>query len=179
MITQDQLGILIAKNSYGAKEEDVCTALNISMGEFNIDTPLRTAMYLAQILHETGGFNYFCELGKPAYFSKYEGRTDLGNTEKGDGYKFRGRGFIQITGRFNYAKAGKALGLDFIGSPDLAAELIPGARIAGWFWQTRNLNPPSERRDITRVTRIINGGLNGLNDRMKWYQKAKAVLVIT
>ncbi len=176
MITEDQFSKIIDRMSYAPKQKDVVEALNIGMKEADINTPLRTSMFVAQVLFETGGLKWFVELGTREYFVRYKGRTDLGNTEKGDEYKFRGRGLLQITGRFNYGEAGEALGLDLISFPDLAAELIPGARIAGWFWKKYHLNFPSDTRDIKKVTRVINGGYNGLQERINWYKKAREVL---
>lgn len=178
MITEDQLSKIINRMSYKTKQGEVVEALNRGMTDAEINTPLRTAMFMAQILHESGGFKWLTELGDVAYFDRYENRTDLGNVRKGDGYKFKGRGFIHITGRFNYGKVGDALGLDLVTTPDMAAELVPAARIAGWFWTTHTLNTPSDRRDLKKVTYIINGGYNGLQERLSWYQKVKQVLEV-
>ncbi len=173
MLTEDQLGRIVNRMSYKPKQGDVVDALNTGMDEAEINTPLRIAMYLAQILTETGGFKYFVEQGNVGYFQKYEGRADLGNLVRGDGYKYRGRGFIQITGRSNYGQAGASLKLDLIGNPDMAKDLGPAARIAGWFWRTNGLNGPSDAGNIRKVTRRINGGYTGLEDRIAWYEKAK------
>jgi putative chitinase len=172
-LTSEDLGKIINRNVYKPKQDDMVDALNNGMVEGEVTTALRAAMFLAQVLHETGSFKWFTELGNDGYFAKYNGRKDLGNTQPNDGPRFRGRGFIQITGRANYTIAAKALGLDLVNHPEIAADLTPGARIAGWYWKTRNLNVPADAGDIKRVTKLINGGYNGLDDRIKWYEKAK------
>jgi predicted chitinase len=151
-------------------------AINQAMQAGNITTPGREAAFLAQIAHETGGFRWFRELGSEAYFQRYEGRTDLGNRQPGDGARFCGRGFIQITGRANYERAGNALGVDLVGQPRLAETPEVGARIAAWYWQSRDLNAGADRADFITITRRINGGLNGLVDREAYYARAKKVL---
>jgi putative chitinase len=150
--------------------------LQIAMMEAQIDTPARQAAFLAQLAHETGGFKWFRELGPDTYFEKYEGREDLGNTEEGDGLRFKGRGFIQITGRANYTRAGKALGLDLVSNPTLAETPEVGARVAAWYWSSRNLNKYADRGDFITLTRRINGGLQGLRDRQTYYARAKKAL---
>src|SRR6185436_1802430 len=108
-------------------------------------TPLRQAMFLAQLGHESMSFRYMEEIASGA---AYEGRKDLGNTHTGDGKRFKGRGPIQLTGRANYKAAGDALGVDFINSPEIAAFTEYGFRTAVWFWGTRNLNPLADVGDI-------------------------------
>lgn len=176
MITREQLGKFIDRKTYAVKESDLLVALNTGMDDALIHTNLQMAMFLAQTCHETGGFNWFVEMGTDDYLKKYEFRKDLGNIHKGDGPKFKGRGMIQITGRANYTKVTRDLGLDLLEHPELAEDLVTGARIAGWFWNLRALNIPSDAGDIRRVTKVINGGLNGFADRTKWYLKAKNVL---
>jgi predicted chitinase len=126
--------------------------LNRAMQGADINTPAREAAFLAQIAHETGGFRWFRELGSDAYFQRYEGRVDLGNTQPGDGVRFKGRGFIQITGRTNYQRAGETLGIDLIDNPQLAETPAVGARRPGRFhhhhpthqwWAQRACRPPS------------------------------------
>jgi putative chitinase len=150
--------------------------INNAMQGANINTPVRQAAFLAQIAHETGEFRWFRELGSDAYFQRYQGRADLGNTQPGDGVRFKGRGFIQITGRTNYQRAGEALGIDLIDNPQLAETPAVGARIAAWYWQTHDLNREADQGDFVTITRRINGGLNGLADRLAYYGRAKRVL---
>lgn len=156
----------------------------------NINTPLRIAHFLSQIEHESGGFKYLTELGGRSYFNKYEGRKDLGNTQPGDGYKFRGRGYIQVTGRANYAELSKDTGVDFISNPDLLSQEANAMIGAVWFWNKRNLNaladftglkknPKTEKMEdaVILITRKINGGLNGLDDRRELFEKYKKELL--
>ncbi len=174
-ITEKQLRAIVP-NLDGAKAATLVEPLNNAMEEASINTPLRQSAFLAQIAHETGGFKWFRELGNDAYFKKYDGRKDLGNTQPGDGPRYKGRGFIQITGRANYEKAGQALGIDLINEPQLAETPTVGARVATWFWGSRNLNSYADKGDFITITRRINGGLNGLEDRQAYYARAKETL---
>lgn len=152
--------------------------LNATCNQFDIITPRRIAAFLAQVGHESGGFRYVREL---ASGSAYEGRLDLGNTYTGDGERFAGRGLIQLTGRANYRDASMArfgddrllLAPQLLERPDLAAW------VAGWYWHSRGLNALADRDDLVGITRKINGGLNGLADRMKRWDAARAELGIT
>ncbi|WP_240317546.1 glycoside hydrolase family 19 protein [Janthinobacterium lividum] len=147
--------------------------LNAAMVEFGITTPARQASFLSQVGHESGSLRYVREL---ASGEAYEGRVDLGNTKRGDGVRFRGRGLLQVTGRANYAACGKALGLDLLAQPELLEQTVNACRSAGWFWQTRGLNALADAGDQERVTRRINGGVNGLAERLALYQAARKVL---
>lgn len=141
-----------------------------AMVEFGIDTSRRMAYFLAQIAHESGSLQYVKELSSG---SAYEGRKDLGNTQAGDGVLFKGRGLIQITGRNNYKLCGDALGLPLLSDPQSLEQTIPASRSAGWFWKSHNLNGSADDDDIRVNTRIINGGFNGLNERIKRLAEAK------
>lgn len=147
--------------------------LNTAMAEADINTALRMAAFLAQVGHESGELRYTEELASGA---AYEGRKDLGNFRQGDGVRFKGRGLIQLTGRRNYELAGKALGLDLEQEPELAAQRDVAARIAAWFWRTKNLNQLADQGDFETITRRINGGLNGESQRLAYYQRALAAL---
>ncbi|UGT93058.1 hypothetical protein LTS72_06970 [Mycobacterium ostraviense] len=149
--------------------------LDKAMAEAQINKPQRRAAFLAQLAHESGELKWFEEF---ADGSAYEGRTDLGNIQPGDGPRFKGRGPIQITGRSNYTRAGQALGVDLANNPDLAARPDIGFRIAQWYWTTHNLNiladgGPANFDDITRA---INGGLTNKADRDQYYATALRVL---
>lgn len=151
--------------------------IEAAMAEFEINTPARQAAFLAQIGHESGGLHWLVEIwGPTAVQSRYEGRVDLGNTEPGDGVKFRGRGLIQTTGRTNYQAVGDALGADLINQPELLAAPDLAARSAAWFWKTHGLNELADAGDFMRITRRINGGTNGYEDRLALYVAAQAVL---
>jgi len=148
-------------------------ALNAAMLEFGINTPARQASFLAQLAHESGQLLYVRELASGA---AYEGRKDLGNTQPGDGVRFRGRGLIQVTGRSNYVACGKALGLDLLAQPGLLEQTVNACRSAGWFWQSRGLNALADAGDQVAVTRRINGGTNGLAERLAFFKVAQKVL---
>lgn len=141
------------------------------LNNYGINTPLRLAMFFAQTDHESGGFKYTKELGNDAYFKKYEGRKDLGNTVKGDGLRFKGRGFIQVTGRYNYTLISKDTRIDYLNNPQWL-EREPDAMISAlWYWNKHNLNKFADTKDIEGSTKVINGGYNGLEKRKEKYQK--------
>ncbi|HEX8127494.1 MAG TPA: glycoside hydrolase family 19 protein [Pyrinomonadaceae bacterium] len=150
--------------------------INAAMKEFQIANYLRASAFLAQLAHESAELRYFEEI---ASGKAYEGRKDLGNTQPGDGVKYKGHGPIQITGRANHAAAGRALGLDLINNPTLITKPENAFRSAGWFWDTRGLNALADQRLLKAITKKINGGLNGLQSRMAYYELAKKVLVPT
>lgn len=149
--------------------------INDAMDEFVISTPVRQAAFLAQLCHESGSLNYVREL---ADGSAYEGRADLGNTQPGDGKKYRGRGLIQVTGRANYAACGAALGLDLVNQPELLEQPGPAARSAGWFWQHKNLNGVADAGKFGTLCKLVNGGFNGLDDRIIAYLNCRRALGI-
>ena len=149
------------------------TLLNGAMPRYDINTPHRVASFLAQILHESGGFMYVKEI---ASGKAYEGRKDLGNTEVGDGVKFKGRGLIQTTGRANYKRVGTDFGIDLINKPELLETPKWAVESACHFWKSHNLNAICEAHDVTKVTKIINGGKNGLAERIYYFEKATDIL---
>lgn len=149
--------------------------LNDCMDEYEITTPARRAAFLAQVTHESGSLVYTLEI---ASGEAYEGREDLGNREPGDGRRFKGRGLIQVTGRANYAACGIALGVNLIEHPELL-EAPPGAaRSAGWFWQRKGLNELADAEKFGSICKRVNGGFNGLDDRISHWLKARAALGI-
>lgn len=174
MITTDDL-CRIMPMLRRLKADTYTDMLNAAMREFDIDTPEREAAFLAQLAHESGQLRYWEEL---ATGEAYEGRSDLGNTQPGDGVRYKGRGPIQITGRANYRAAGDALSVDLEDTPNLAAQPEYGFRIAGWFWQSRGLNALADVDNFKLITKKINGGYNGLTDRMGYWNRAKAVLAV-
>ncbi|ADO74485.1 LysM peptidoglycan-binding domain-containing protein [Stigmatella aurantiaca] len=163
----------VMPNLSQAKAEQYLPHLNRAMAEAKINTPKRQAAFLAQLAHESGEFRYMEEIASGA---AYEGRKDLGNTQPGDGVRFKGRGPIQLTGRSNYRAAGKALGIDLENNPKRAADPDVGFRTAAWFWNSRNLNTYADAGNFREVTRRINGGYNGLASREAYYQRALNVL---
>jgi putative chitinase len=149
--------------------------LLLTMAMHRISTPLRQAHFLAQLIHESGSFNYLEEIDPGDYL---EGRTDLGNTEPGDGCRFKGRGLIQITGRANYEACGQALGVDLIRNPERLRDYDLACLSAGWFWSKHSINDYADRDNVERVTRTINGGLNGFDDRKHYLESAKTILQV-
>ena len=156
-----------------SRVQDFLEPLNAAMREFHINTPVRQAAFLAQIAHESGELRYVKEIASGA---AYEGRKDLGNTQSGDGMRYKGRGLIQITGRNNYAECGKAMGVDLITNPELLETNDLACRSAAWFWASRGLNDLSDRGDFERITKRINGGYNGLKERQAYHARAKRAL---
>lgn len=141
-----------------------------------ITTSLRVAHWIAQATHETEGFRYLTEIGGSSYFAKYDGRADLGNTHPGDGFTYRGRGIFQITGRWNYAHFGVEIGQPLEAQPNLAAQPAIAVAIACKYWTERDIGPIADADDIEGVTRKINGGLNGLDERETILNRVKAIL---
>lgn len=136
-----------------------------AMIERGITTRKRASMFLAQVLHESGGLNFFEEIASGA---AYEGRRDLGNTQPGDGKRYKGRGPIQLTGRANYRTFGAKLGLPLEQQPLLAARHDVGWRIAAAYWESRGLNALADQGAFIAITKRINGGTNGLHDRQRY-----------
>ena len=153
--------------------QEVSAVLADTLAKFQIDSELRVAHFLAQTCHELDGF---CTTVEYASGQAYEGRTDLGNTQPGDGVRYKGRGLIQLTGRANYKQYGDLLQLDLVGDPDRASQPATSLVIACEYWQQHRLNAFADQDDIETITRRINGGLNGLDDRRASLQRAKAAL---
>lgn len=157
----------------------VTTFFDLMQGKMKargIDTARRQAHFLAQVGHESGELRYTEEL---ASGDAYEGRADLGNTQPGDGPRFKGRGLIQLTGRANYKAYGDALGIDLVSGENprrVGADPELAVDVACWFWQSNGLNAPADQDDIERITRSVNGGLNGFADRSRQLTRAKFFL---
>jgi len=178
--------------------------LNETFERFGIVTHNQQAMFIGQCSHECGNFrlleenlnykaatlmklwpkrfptlekaNEYSGNSKKIANSVYSSRMGNRDENSGDGFRFRGRGIIQLTGHSSYFHCGKALGVDFVGNPDLVSSPKYAALSGGWFWSTHNLNSPADALDYTKVTKIINGGTIGLDDRIKHVQQALAVL---
>lgn len=154
--------------------------LTDAMDMYEINTPARQAAFLAQVGHESGRLVYVKELWGPTDAQKrYEGRKDLGNTQPGDGFKYRGRGLIQITGRANYSTAADALNEPLVEFPEILEQPDIAALSAAWFWSSRGLNAFADVRTVQSfetITRRINGGLNGYADRLLLWGSAKTAL---
>lgn len=167
-----------------ANAVSMLTGLDLRGAAAGLDRPHRLAHYLAQLLHESATFRYDRELWGPTPAQRgYEGRADLGNTQTGDGFRFRGRGPMQITGRANYAAFTRWVQAFRVTAPDFEAD--PDAILTDpweglgpiWFWETRKLNKYADVGDIEMITRRINGGLNGYQDRQHWYVRAALSLL--
>lgn len=176
--------------------------LTAAFQRFDINTPERQAAFIGQCAHESGNFktlqenlNYSAEglcktwpsrfpsldAAKPYHRNPekiankvYSGR--MGNTEEGDGWKYRGRGLIQLTGKDNYRLASDALGVDFVANPDLVLTREYAALTAAWYWNKRGLNKEADSKDFTGMTKKINGGTIGLADRVAHINTALNVL---
>lgn len=177
--------------------------LNATFDRFDISSPIRQACFIGQVAHESGGFKFLVEnlnYKKEALQKIWPKRFDaakaeacqrnprmianvvysnrMGNRDEAsdDGWRFRGRGCIQLTGHANYFHAGQALGVDFVMEPDLVATPQYAMLTAGWFWDTHKLNQFADARDYKGMTKKINGGFIGLEDRLKHIEEAFAIL---
>jgi putative chitinase len=197
MITAEQLKELHI-------DDDWLEPLNETFQRYEINTPLRMAAFIGQCAHESGNFktlqenlNYSAEglcrvwpsrfpnleAAKPYHRDPdkiankvYGGRMGNGTEETGEGSLYKGRGLIQLTGKDNYRLASDALGEDFVSSPDLVCGHKYAALTAGWYWNKRALNKEADAKDYTGMTKKINGGVIGLEDRIKHINHALAVL---
>jgi putative chitinase len=166
---------LLAKIGAGPERaSELGLAANVHCARYGIDTPLRLTHFLAQLAHESDGFRAMEEY---ASGSAYEGRADLGNTEAGDGRRYKGRGPIQCTGRANYRRYGEKLGIDLERHPEILSTPSLGLLVGCLYWDEHQLNLLADRDDTVGITRAINGGLNGLEDRRARLTQAKALLL--
>jgi putative chitinase len=145
------------------------------MARYQIDNKLRQAAFLGQIMQESARLYYVQEIASGA---EYEGRKDLGNTQPGDGVKFKGRGLIQITGRANYEACSKALFGDtrLLDNPGLLEAPEYAAVSAGWFWDFKGLNALADAQEYKAITRRVNGGLTAYDERLAYTHKALGLL---
>ncbi|MDX2233062.1 MAG: glycoside hydrolase family 19 protein [Hyphomonadaceae bacterium] len=178
-VTQSDI-VKLAKNPRTEFLPGLVAGFDRELPRYEIDTGLRVSHFMAQCAHESGNFRYMVELGNDAYFAKYEGRASLGNTQAGDGARYKGRGIIQLTGRANYTTYGAALGLDLVNNPDLAALPENAVKIACEYWKrtTRggvSMNQLADADNLEAITRRINGGVNGLEDRRLKLAIAKSI----
>ena len=163
----------IAPGAAKSKCDLYAPILTYEMKAAGIDTKIRQCHFIAQLLHESGSLNYVRELASGA---AYEGRKDLGNVQPGDGTRYRGRGLIQITGRNNYKICGAALGIQAEEHPDLLEQPYNAVRSAIWFWNSKKLSLLADSDDFVAITKRINGGTNGIQDRNNFLIKAKQIL---
>jgi putative chitinase len=185
MLTAELLHSIMPRLS-DKRNGELLPFLTAAMAEFAIDTPARAAAFLAQLAHESGQFRFMEEIWGPTDAQRrYEPVTklsqDLGNTDAGDGKRFKGRGPIQLTGRANYRRFGDLLGIDLLADPPRAANPDVAFRVAGLFWSKKGLN---ELADIATadafkaITRRVNGGTNGLAERQAFYAAARKALSV-
>lgn len=172
MISIDQLHAIMPYASH-AKLLAFVEPLNSAMDKYSINSVLRKTAFIAQIAHESGSLNYTQEI---ASGQAYEGRKDLGNTVPGYGKTYKGRGLIQITGFFNYKEAGKALGVDLINHPELLEGPEFASMSAAWWWSSHGLNDLADKEMFSAITKVINGGYNGIGDREDFYKRAKQII---
>lgn len=177
MLTLDQLKACLPDS--GDRAAIFLECLNHAMTEFDVTTLLRQACFLAQVAHESGQLRYTAEVWGPTPTQKaYEGRADLGNTHVGDGSKYRGRGLLQITGRSNYERCGFGLGRNLIDDPAYLETPMGACRSAAWFWKANGLSEIADVGNFGTLTRKINGGFNGLDDRIRHYIRVRKALGI-
>jgi len=143
------------------------------MIEYKINSKLRIASFIANLLVESGCFKYTKELASGL---AYEGRKDLGNINKGDGVKFVGRGLIQVTGRNNYQQLSKDFGVDFITHTELLQTPDYATKSACWFWNSKQLNLLADKEEFKLICERINGGLNGYSNRLNYYNELMKIL---
>lgn len=172
MITE---GVLRNLCPYAKKDllRSVVDNFNDLATQFSLTTNLRICHFFAQAAVET---DWFKTLQEYASGDEYEGRTDLGNTQPGDGRRYKGRGIFQTTGRYNYAAAGKRMGLDLISNPQLLLEPRNAVLSALYFWQSRNMNAIADRDDIDAASRAVNGGYNGYEYRVQALNVLKSTI---
>ena len=174
-VTKEQMEAIMPKA--GERIDTYLPYINAYADAFNINTPIRMANFLAQVAHETAELVHIREIGNAYYCHKYEvGKLAkmLGNTQKGDGYRYKGRGFLHLTGRANYQSYtnSKYCKGDVVKEPNLLEQPIGAVKSGMWFWLTRGLNAVSDKNDIEAVTKKINGGTNGLASRTKYWKRA-------
>ena len=177
--------ILSSKELYEAfgKNKALCEKyapyLNDAMIGYKITSSARIAAFLATIAIESGRLRYTTELGSDSYFAKYEPTTSigkaLGNTEKGDGARFKGRGLIQITGRANYTRVAVGLGIDCLENPQLLSELPYSVTSACWWWMKNGLNSLADTEDLRAIRKKVNGGLNGYAEFVAVYKRVRQI----
>lgn len=144
-----------------------------TLDAYQINTKLRIAHFMGQVTHECAGFRTTEEFASGA---AYEGREDLGNTKPGDGRRYKGRGLLQLTGRDNYRRIGRILGLPLEENPPLAGDPVISLKIACEYWKQKKINAPADHDNLIAVTKLVNGKLNGLEDRRIYLKKAKEAL---
>ncbi len=183
-LTAEVLRRIALATPNAANSASLIAALDKYSAEIGVDQPHRLAQLVPQVMVESGSLKFNKEIwGPTAAQKRYEGRADLGNTQKGDGSKFRGYGLLQVTGRanvtqfYNWCKRQSMNPPDFIAKPDLIATAPWSGVSALWYWDMRNLNVLADRGDNENISRKINGGLNGYEERLEYYDRTALVFL--
>lgn len=164
--------IVHPKGNHGILEA-LAPAMTEILPDYEITSWLRVCHFIGQAAHESDGFNVLEEY---ASGRAYEGRHDLGNVHAGDGVTYKGRGIFQLTGRANYRAIGAKIGVDLENNPHMAADPELSVHIACLYWNSRKLNAWADQDDYETITKKINGGLNGFDDRIRLTDEAKNLL---
>lgn len=166
------------KNFAGVTLDKVVELLNKYAAEFDIDNRQRWAHYLAQIAHESMEFRYTEEIASGARYDTGALAVKLGNTpaKDGDGQKYKGRGLMQLTGKYNYSEYKKFCGFDVLKHPELLAKPVGAIRSSMWIWKKKNLNYYADIDALLTITKLINGGTNGYSERKKYYNRARRAI---
>jgi len=173
-VTRERL-LRLAPAGAGVIVDGIAAAFDELAARAAVTNRLRLCHFLAQAAHETDGLRTLEEYGGPAWYARYEGRRDLGNIRPGDGARFHGRGIFQLTGRYNYRRFGALIGLDLEAEPERAKEPAVSLAIAFAYWRERGIDAAADADDIALVTRLINGGRNGLVERTRLLAVAKTI----
>lgn len=171
-VTADELKAIVPAAPID-RLDSIVAPLNEAMAANGIDNPVRQSAFISQLAVESDQFRTFEEY---ASGSDYEGRSDLGNVQPGDGERFKGRGAIQVTGRANYEQLSAATGIDFVANPELVADPTHAIESAVWYWNSRNLNAVADQAGIVRVSEVVNGGHNALQQRVDNFTRGLGIL---
>lgn len=169
-ITSAQIKSIVAPNGKQSLVDGFATYLNKYGPQYGVNTYLRVCHFIAQCAEESAHFNTLHEYASGA---EYQGR--LGNVNPGDGVRYKGAGYIELTGRYNYTEASKRLGIDLVNHPELALEPEVGMLVSLDYWKTHNINALADADNVLAVTHAVNGGTNGLAVREAYLAKAKSV----
>ena len=172
MITAAQLKAIMPR----ARQSDIALIidpLNETLVKYEINTPRRIAAFIGQVAQETMSLYYREE---DASGIAYEWRKSLGNVQAGDGVRFKGRGLLQITGRVNYEHCARETGLDIVNHPQIAASPKGACEVSGWFWKVHGLNAHADLEEYVFISKVVNGGTNGLDQRLEFTKVALGVL---
>ena len=166
----------VAPRAKSSVVDEIAPYIEQLFDHYGIKDREEQAHFIAQSAHESAGFTTLCEFGPDSYFKRYDGRKDLGNVQKGDGLRFKGRGIFQLTGRANYLRLGRKIGVDLIKEPQKAQDGYYAVLIACIYWTDRHIGPLARAGDVRAVTKKINGGLNGFRERQIYTARGRKAL---